>query len=172
MSEQKAVMDELENLSTRLADFKSGTRVDDPTAQYFLKMQADVLRRIQQEGCIVSSVQTAPKKSKRIPAWVLTLPGWVWRPAIALAAGIMGVWMLQTNVQEKNPEKFSQLTMEEALNYMADHAEHFYPEALIGVMPGNYVWVEPFSGIDEASQDALLDAMLETLETEELETLY
>ena len=172
MSNRKAVVEELEEISPLLANLKSDVQPPDPPEQYFVEMQSDVLWKIRQERGDVPAATSSAKTTENQVGWLRSFPWWVWRPAVAMAMIALGFWILQPLVKEKNSLEFSQLTPEETIDFMVANADNFNSEELITALPEESVWMEHDSGDDEVSREILLDAMLEALETEELETLY
>ena len=172
MSNRKAVFEELDEISPLLANLKSAIQTTDPPEQYFQEMQSDVLWKIRQEREAVLVAASASKTTEKHGEWLRSLLWWVWRPAVAVGMIALGFWMLQPLVEKKNTVQFSQLTPEETIDFIEEHADYFNPEELVPALPEESVWMEPAAGDDEVSREALLDAMLEALETEDLETLY
>ncbi len=173
MSSKRAILEELEGISPLLAQIKSEARSLEVSEQYFREMQADVLWKIRQEEQLRAEAGNSPSEiSGRASWWRNSLWVWIWRPAVAIGMIALGVLVLPPLFQEKKSAQFSQLTAEETLDYIVEHAELFEPEELLSALPEEYAKIDILPIKDEPAGEALLDAMMETLNTEDLETLY
>ena len=173
MSSKRAILEELEGISPLLAEIKLEARSPEVSEQYFREMQADVLWRIRQEEQLHVEAGHSPSEiSGRASWWQSSLWVWISRPAVAIGMIALGVLVLPPLLQEKKSAQFSQLTAEETLDFIVEHAELFEPEELLSALPESSVWMETLPAQDEPAREELMDAIMETLDTEDLETLY
>ncbi len=152
---------------------KSKAHSPEVSEQYFMEMQTDVVWKIRQEEQRRVAADNSPSKPTRKALWWRSvLSVWVWRPAVAVGVIALVFLVLHPFFQEKNSVQFSQLTAEETLDFIVEHAELFEPEELLAALPEESAKIDILPIKDEPAGEALLDAMMETLHTEDLETLY
>ncbi len=172
MDNAKEIYEELERLSPVIARLKV---VHEPPAApktYFADMQAEVLRKCQ-------SQQTVPRFkflfncAERLHLWWYS---GIVRPVLALAALALlvmaGLWWRQYWEVAPSMPLAAQLSEEEVLYYIEVNADNFDTQLLLSLLPANESMLHLTLGLDEPRTQDLMDAILKSLDTENLKELY
>ncbi len=171
MENKKEIREELQRLSPLLARLKEVHEPPTVPKTYFADMQAQVWRKWQQ--------QQALPHTKPLYSWWEKLRLW-WlsgtiRPALAVAALALlvtaGLWWWY---RERIPAipSVAQLSEKEVLDYIQANTDNFDTQLLLSLLPTDEVALHLAPGLNETQTQDLMDAMLKSLDTENLEKLY
>lgn len=172
MENTKEIREELERLSPLMARLKAAHEPPAEPETYFADMQAEVLRKCQ-------SLQALPRFNF-LSRWRESLRLWrlsgIMRPASALAAlallAVAGLWWRSYREDASVVPSAAQLSEEEVLAYIEANSDNFDTQLLLSLLPVEEVALHPAPGLDETQMQDLMDAMLKSLDMENLEELY
>jgi hypothetical protein len=176
MKHKEDILNELEELSPRLAQIKREEMPLEVPATYFAELQRDVLWQIRQEQRAAAQPETKPAPANWF-AWFDFLR----RPRYAVAFATLAVllvaaiWVLAPRAGSSdnglNPA-FATLTEAEALEYIEDNVQDFDVELLAQFANLDLLEATATSGWSDEEWDDILDALLDEADIQTLEELF
>ncbi len=176
MKTSKDIREELEQLSPLLSRMKAAEKPVETPENFFREMQADVLWKVKQEAL---AGKAAPPAKPTAAWWEQILQGLynvVRQPVYATALATLtlliaaAIWLLTP--EKADTPQFSELTQEEALEYIESNLEEFDTALLLSAFGESAAIPAPTSGMSDQEAKDLMDAMMKELDAGHLQELF
>ena len=189
---KESLHDELEGLSPWLRDMKRADDGFQMPPDYFERLEADVFSQIEAIGARKRAPAKPPAADK--VSWLQRAQSWFWRPRIALSLGgfaavALAAWYfmqspspeqatiasVETPVEETPVLPATQISPEDAEQWMSENIMDFEPEQLALHMPEEAAaptqTPTPSEKKDKKLPPETLDRLLQELSEEELKEM-
>lgn len=176
MKKSKEIREELDQLSPLLSRMKAAEKPVEAPENYFREMQADVLWKVKQEALACKAAQPAAPAAAWWERTLHSLHHLVRQPVYATAFAtlalliVAAIWLLAP--EKADTLQFSELTQEEALEYIESNLEDFDTALLLSAFGESAAIPAPTSGMSDQEAKDLMDAMMKELDASDLEELF